>query len=172
MNPNDMKDFPTLYGERLTSIICEDVADYLRELKEYITKIISDLNEAKEERDDLQRELDRLRAEQDATRADALRGQCAIPADYVERFAKSCATWAEARPFYEMLLEYAEGNRDIRQKATNVKAHHTRRENAHAKQVFQHCKVVQEFKSKETRIENPTFGSMYDVHDNREVKAG
>ena len=37
----ETKDFPTLFGERLSSIICEDVTDYLSEVKEYITKINS-----------------------------------------------------------------------------------------------------------------------------------
>ena len=168
----DSRDFPTLSGERLSSIICEDVADYLREVKEYIVKIVKELHEAQEERDDLQRELDMLHAEKQGMEADALRSLRAIPVDYVERFAKSCDTWMEARPFYEMLLEYAEGNRDIKQKATNVKAHHTRRKRTQSKQVYQNCEVVQTIQSEQTRIVNPTFGSMYDIHDNQEVKAG
>ena len=164
MISNDMKDFPILFGERLSSIICEDVTDYLREVRECITKIVKELRETKEERDDLQREVQKLRAERETTQADALRSQRTIPVDFVERFAKSCTTWKEARPFYEMLLDYAEGDRDIKQKATNIKAYHTRRENARTKQVI--------FQSEQTRIINPTFGSMYDIHDNEEVKAG
>ena len=161
-----------MFGERLSSIICEDVADYLREVKEYITKISKELRETQQERDDLLCELDKLHAEKQGMEADALRSLRAIPVDYVERFAKSCDTWMEARPFYEMLLEYAEGNRDIKQKATNVKAHHTRRKKSLTKQVYKNCEVVQNIQSKQTRIMNPTFGSMYDIHDNEEVKAG
>lgn len=172
MNLKDSRDFPTVFGERLSSIICEDVADYLREVNEYTTKIFKELRDTQEERDELQCELDRLHAEKQAMEADALRSLRAIPVDYVERFAKSCDTWTEARPFYEMLLEYAEGNRDIKQKATNVKAHHTRRKRALSKQVYQNCEVVQTIQSEQTRIMNPTFGSMYDIHDNQEVKAG
>lgn len=172
MSFKDLRDFPTLLGERLSSIICEDVTDFLREVKEYTNRIIKELRETQEERDDLQRELEMLRAEKQAMETDALRSLRAIPVDFVERFAKSCDTWTEARPFYEMLLEYAEGNRDIKQKATNIKAHHTRRKKALTQQVYQNCEVVQNIQSKQTRIMNPTFGSMYDIHDNEEVKAG
>ena len=161
-----------MFGERLSSIICEDVTDFLREVNEYTTKIVNELRETQEERDELQRELDALHAQKQAMEADALRSLRAIPVDYVERFAKGCDTWTEARPFYEMLLEYAEGNRDIKQKATNVKAHHTRRKRSLTKQVYQNCEVVQTIQSEQTRIMNPTFGSMYDIHDNEEVKAG
>ena len=168
----DSRDLPTLFGERLSSIICEDVTDFLREVNEYTTKIVNELRETQEERDDLQRELDALHAQKQAMEADALRSLRAIPVDFVERFAKSCDTWTEARPFYEMLLEYAEGNREIKQKATNVKAHHTRRKRSLTKQVYQNCEVVQTIQSEQTRIMNPTFGSMYDIHDNEEVKAG
>ena len=161
-----------MYGERLSSIICEDVTDYLREVRECVTKIIKDLHETQEERDDLQRELDKLRAEKEVMETDALRSLRAIPVDYVERFAKSCTTWEEARLFYEMLLDYAEGNRDIKQKATNIRAHHTRRKRTLSKQVYQNCEVVQTIQSEQTRIVNPTFGSMYDIHGNQEVKAG
>ena len=172
MSMKNFNDFPTVFGERLSSIICEDVSDYLREVKACVTKIIKDLHETQEERDDLQRELDKLRAEKEAMQTDAIRSLRAIPVDFVERFAKSCDTWTEARPFYEMLLEYAAGNRDIKQKATNVKAHHTRRKKSLTKQVYKNCEVVQNIQSKQTRIMNPTFGSMYDIHDNEEVKAG
>ena len=168
----DSRDLPTLFGERLSSIICEDVTDFLREVNEYTTKIVNELRETQEERDDLQRELDALHAQKQAMEADALRSLRAIPVDFVERFAKSCDTWTEARPFYEMLLEYAEGNREIKQKATNVKAHHTRRKRSLTKQVYQNCEVMQTIQSEQTRIMNPTFGSMYDIHDNEEVKAG
>ena len=161
-----------MFGERLSSIICEDVTDFLREVNEYTTKIVNELRETQEERDDLQRELDALHAQKQTMEADALRSLRAIPVDFVERFAKSCDTWTEARPFYEMLLEYAEGNREIKQKATNVKAHHTRRKRSLTKQVYQNCEVVQTIQSEQTRIMNPTFGSMYDIHDNEEVKAG
>ena len=161
-----------MFGERLSSIICEDVTDFLREVNEYTTKIVNELRETQEERDDLQRELDALHAQKQAMEADALRSLRAIPVDFVERFAKSCDTWTEARPFYEMLLEYAEGNREIKQKATNVKAHHTRRKRSLTKQVYQNCEVMQTIQSEQTRIMNPTFGSMYDIHDNEEVKAG
>ena len=164
MNFKEMKDFPTVFGERLSSIICEDVADYLREVKEYITKINKELRETQEERDDLRREVDKLRAEKEVVETDALRRLRAVPVEYIERFAKSSTSWADARPFYEMLLEYAEGDRDIKQKATNIKTYHTRQEKARSKQVF--------FQSKQTNINNPTFGSMYDIHDNDEVKAG
>jgi predicted nuclease with TOPRIM domain len=157
-------DSPTVFGERLSSIICEDVMEYLREVKEYVTKIIKELRETKEERDELQHELEMLRAEKEAMQTDALRSLRAIPVDFVERFAKSCTAWKEARPFYEMLLDYAEGDRDIKQKATNIKAYHTRQENARSKNLT--------IKSKNTQIINPTFGSMYDIHDNDEVKAG
>ena len=172
MNVKDSRDLPTLFGERLSNIICEDVTDFLREVNEYTTKIVNELRETQEERDDLQRELDALHAQKQAMEADALRSLRAIPVDFVERFAKSCDTWTEARPFYEMLLEYAEGNREIKQKATNVKAHHTRRKRSLTKQVYQNCEVVQTIQSEQTRIMNPTFGSMYDIHDNEEVKAG
>ena len=172
MIAKDSRDLPTLFGERLSSIICEDVTDFLREVNEYTTKIVNELRETQEERDDLQRELDALHAQKQAMEADALRSLRAIPVDFVERFAKSCDTWTEARPFYEMLLEYAEGNREIKQKATNVKAHHTRRKRSLTKQVYQNCEVVQTIQSEQTRIMNPTFGSMYDIHDNEEVKAG
>ena len=164
MNFKETKDFPTLFGERLSSIICEDVTDYLSEVKEYITKINKALREMQEERDDLQREVDKLRAEKEAMETDALRCLRAVPVDFVERFAKSCTSWAEARPIHEMLLDYADGNRDIKQKARNIKTFHARRENARSNQVF--------VKSKQTNIVNPTFGSMYDIHDNDEVKAG
>ena len=160
----NLKDSPILFGERLSSIICEDVKDYLSEVKEYITKIIKELRETREERDDLLREVDRLRAERESVEADALRRLRAIPVDFIERFAKSSTSWAEARPFYEMLLDYAEDDRDIKQKARNIKAHHTRLKNTHSKQVY--------IQSKQTNINNPTFGSMYDIHDNDEVKAG
>ena len=160
----NLKDSPILFGERLSSIICEDVKDYLSEVKEYITKINKELRETQEERDDLRREVDKLRAERESVEADALRRLRAVPVEYIERFAKGCTTWAEARPLYEMLLEYAEGDRDIKQKATNIKTYHTRQEKARSKQVF--------FQSKQTNINNPTFGSMYDIHDNDEVKAG
>ena len=164
MNFKEMKDFPTVFGERLSSIICEDVADYLREVKEYIAKINKELREIQEERDDLRREVDRLRAERKAVEADALRSMRAIPVDFVEQFAKGCNTWPEAQPLYEMLLDYADGDREIKQKAKNIKTYHTRRENARSKQII--------FQSEQTHINNPTFGSMYDIHDNSEVKAG
>ena len=164
MNFKEMKDFPTVFGERLSSIICEDVADYLREVKEYITKINKELRETQEERDDLRREVDKLRVERESVETDALRRLRAVPVEYIERFAKGCTTWAEARPLYEMLLDYAEDDRVIKQKARNIKAYHTRQEKARSKQVF--------FQSKQTNINNPTFGSMYDIHDNDEVKAG
>ena len=160
----NLKDSPILFGERLSSIICEDVKDYLSEVKEYITKIIKELRETQEERDDLRHEVDKLRAERESVEADALRRLRAIPVDFIERFAKSSTSWAEARPFYEMLLNYAEDDRDIKQKARNIKTFHSRRENARSKQVF--------VKSKQMNIVNPTFGSMYDIHDNDEVKAG
>ena len=172
MKLKDFRDLPTLFGERLSSIICEDVADYLREVKEYITKIADELRETQDERDDLQRELDMLHAEKQAMEADALRSLRAIPVEFVDRFAKNCDTWEEARSIYELLLEYADGDRDIKRKATNLRAYHNRRKKARTEQVFKNCKVVQKFKSKETRIDNPTFGSMYDIHDNDEVKAG
>ena len=164
MNFKEMKDFPTVFGERLSSIIREDVADYLREVKEYITKINKELRETREERDDLRREVDKLRAEKEAVEADALRSMRAIPVNVVEQFGKSCNTWPEAHPIYDMLLEYADGDREIKQKAKNIKAHHTRLKNTHSKQVY--------IQSKQTNINNPTFGSMYDIHDNDEVKAG
>ena len=160
----NLKDSPILFGERLSSIICEDVKDYLSEVKEYITKIIKELRETREERDDLLREVDKLRAERESVEADALRRLRAIPVDFIERFAKSSTSWAEARPFYEMLLDYAEDDRVIKQKARNIKAYHTRLKNTHSKQVY--------IQSKQTNINNPTFGSMYDIHDNDEVKAG
>ena len=84
--------------------------------------------------------------------------------DFIERFAKSSTSWAEARPFYEMLLDYAEDDRDIKQKARNIKAYHTRLKNARSPKVF--------IKTKNTNINKPTFGSMYDIHDNDEVTAG
>ena len=160
----NLKDSPTLFGERLSSIICEDVKDYLSEVKEYITKIIKELRETQEERDDLLREVDKLRAERESVEADALRRLRAVPVEYIERFAKGCTTWAEARPLYEMLLDYAEDDRVIKQKARNIKAYHTRLKNTRSKQVY--------IQSKQTNINNPTFGSMYDIHDNDEVKAG
>ena len=132
----NLKDSPILFGERLSSIICEDVKDYLSEVKEYITKIINELRETREERDDLLREVDKLRAERESVEADALRRLRAIPVDFIERFAKSSTSWAEARPFYEMLLDYAEDDRDIKQKARNIKAHHTRLKNTRSKQVY------------------------------------
>ena len=160
----NLKDSPILFGERLSSIICEDVKDFLSEVKEYITKIINELRETREERDDLLREVDKLRAERESVEADALRRLRAVPVEYIERFAKGCTTWAEARPLYEMLLDYAEDDRVIKQKARNIKAYHTRLKNTHSKQVY--------IQSKQTNINNPTFGSMYDIHDNDEVKAG
>ena len=159
-----LKDSPTLFGERLSSIICEDVTDFLSEVKEYITKIINELRETQEERDDLQHEVDKLRAERESVEADALRRLQAVPVDFIERFAKGCTSWAEARPLYEMLLDYAEDDRVIKQKARNIKAYHTRLKNTRSKQVY--------IQSKQTNINNPTFGSMYDIHDNDEVKAG
>ena len=93
-----------MFGERLSSIICEDVADYLREVKEYITKIADELRETQDERDDLQRELDKLHVEKQAMEADALRSLRAIPVEFVDRFAKNCDTWEEARSIYELLL--------------------------------------------------------------------
>ena len=164
MNFKEMKDFPTVFGERLSSIICEDVADYLREVKEYITKINKELRETQEERDDLRREVEELRAKKQAVEADALRSMRAILVNVVEQFGKSCNTGPEAHPIYDMLLEYADGDREIKQKAKNIKAHHTRLKNTHSKQVY--------IQSKQTNINNPTFGSMYDIHDNDEVKAG
>ena len=164
MSFKEMRDFPTVFGERLSSIICEDVMGYLSELKEYITQIIKELREKQEERDDLRREVERLRANKQAADTDALRSLRALPVDFVEQFAKGCNTWPEAQPLYEMLLDYADGDREIKQKAKNIKTYHTRRENARSKQIF--------FQSEQTHINNPTFGSMYDIHDNREVKAG
>ena len=164
MSMKNFNDFPTVFGERLSSIICEDVMGYLSELKEYITQIIKELRETQEERDDLRREVERLRANKQAADTDALRSLRALPVDFVEQFAKGCNTWPEAQPLYEMLLDYADGDREIKQKAKNIKTYHTRRENARSKQIF--------FQSEQTHINNPTFGSMYDIHDNREVKAG
>ena len=164
MSFKEMRDFPTVFGERLSSIICEDVMGYLSELKEYITQIIKELRETQEERDELRREVERLRANKQAADTDALRSLRALPVDFVEQFAKGCNTWPEAQPLYEMLLDYADGDREIKQKAKNIKTYHTRRENARSKQIF--------FQSEQTHINNPTFGSMYDIHDNREVKAG
>ena len=40
----NLKDSPILFGERLSSIICEDVTDFLREVKEYTTKIIKEFS--------------------------------------------------------------------------------------------------------------------------------
>ena len=135
MNFKEMKDFQTVFGERLSGFICEDVSDYLREVKEYITKINKELRETREERDDLLREVDKLRAERESVETDALRRLRAVPVEYIERFAKGCTTWAEARPLYEMLLDYAEDDRVIKQKARNIKAYHTRLKNTHSKQV-------------------------------------
>ena len=44
MSFKDLRDFPTLFGERLSSIIYEDVTDFLREVKEYTTKIIKEFS--------------------------------------------------------------------------------------------------------------------------------
>ena len=135
-------DFPTVFGERLSSVICEDVMDFLREVKEYVTKISKQLREAQEERDDLQREVERLSAVSEATDEEVLRRAKAIPVDFIERFAKECTSWAEAKPIYDLLVDYAEGDRDIKQKATNIKAHHTRRDNARMKQVYNGCTIA------------------------------
>ena len=164
MSFKNLKDSPILFGERLSSIICEDVTDFLSEVKEYITKIIKELRETQEERDDLQQEVDKLRAERESVEADALRRLQAVPVDFIERFAKGCTSWAEARPLYEMLLDYAEDDRALKQKTRNIKAYHTRLKNARSPKVF--------IKTKKTNINKPTFGSMYDIHDNDEVIAG
>ena len=167
----DSSDFPTLFGERLSSIICEDVKDFLREVSEYTTRLSKELRETQEERDDLLRELDRLREEKEAIEADAQRRLGAIPVDILERLVKSCDSMTEVHSFYEKMLEYAEGKHGIKPKPANVKAQYKRRKKPYTQQVFKNCKVVQKFKSKETRIDNPTFGSMYDIHDNHEVNA-
>ena len=172
MTIKELRDFPILFGERLSSIICEDVSDYLREVKEYVTQIIKELRETQEERDELQREVEKLRTEKESMEADALRSLQAIPVEFVDRFAKNCDTWEEARSIYELLLEYADGDPAIKRKATNLRAYHNRRKKTRAEQVFKNCQVVQKIKTKQTRINNPTFGSMYDIHDNDEVKAG
>ncbi|MBR5842888.1 MAG: hypothetical protein IKY64_09845 [Bacteroidaceae bacterium] len=142
MKVNELMDFPTVFGERLSGVICEGVMDFLSEIKEYVSEIIKQLREAEEERDDLQREVERLSAAREATDEEVLRRTKAIPIDFIERFAKECTSWAEAKPIYDLLVDYAEGDRDIKQKATNIKAHHTRRDNARMRQVYNGCTIA------------------------------
>lgn len=128
--------------ERLSNRICEEVADYLDGVFEKDKRTQKLLCEKDQTIEALMQEIAQLRAEREEKDTDALRRLQAIPIDFVERFAKECASWGEAKSIYDLLVDYAEGDRDIKQKATNIKAHHTRRDNARMKQVYNGCTIA------------------------------
>ena len=54
-----------------------------------------------------------------------------LSVDFIVNYAKTeCSSWKEAKPFYELLIEFADGNRDIKQKAKSIKVFHNRKKNA------------------------------------------
>lgn len=115
--------------ERLSNRICEEVADYLDGVFEKDKRTQKLLCEKDQTIEALMQEIAQLRAEREEKDTDALRRLQAIPIDFVERFAKECASWGEAKSIYDLLVDYAEGDRDIKQKARNIKSHHTRKVN-------------------------------------------
>ena len=54
----------------------------------------------------------------------------------------------------------------------HLKSYKTLHASSSVKNIYNRCEVVQHYQSEQTRIINPTFGAMYDIHDNEEVKAG
>ena len=128
--------------ERLFGAVREGVAEYLSGFKEHLKRVETRNDELEEELAALHEQYESLSAERVATDEEVLRRTKAIPIDFIERFAKECTSWAEAKPIYDLLVDYAEGDRDIKQKATNIKAHHTRRDNARMKQVYNGCTIA------------------------------
>lgn len=172
MTYRSLCDFLEISEERMLGAVREGWASGLGGLKEELRHYDKAMQELRETSEALMLENAALRHAERATDEEVLRRTRALPIDFIEQYAKECASWGEARPIYDMLIEFADGDRDIKQKARNIKSYHTRRENTRSKQVFSHCEVVQNYQSEQTHIMNPTFGAMYDVHDNGVVNAG
>lgn len=65
-----------------------------------------------------------------------------LPVDFIVEYAQAeCPSWNEARPIYDLLVEFAEGNREILKKAKNIKGHHTRKANS-VKQEYNYCTIA------------------------------
>lgn len=122
-------DFLELSKERLTSRIYEAVSDALDNLSEEVVKDKKQLCEKDQTIEALMQENTQLRAENEEKDADVLRRRQAIPIEFVERYAKECASWGEAKPIYDLLVDFADGDRDIKQKARYIKSYHTRKQN-------------------------------------------
>ena len=76
----------------------------------------------------------------------------------------------------ETIDELTMQNQALQQQVDELKEHLKSYKTLHAsssvKNIYNRCEVVQHYQSEQTRIINPTFGAMYDIHDNEEVKAG
>ncbi len=76
----------------------------------------------------------------------------------------------------ETIDELTMQNQALQQQVDELKEHLKSYKTLHAsssvKNIYNRCDVVQHYQSEQTRIINPTFGAMYDIHDNEEVKAG
>lgn len=122
----------------LKTAIQQCMEDYLSDVKTQMKRLYDDLTEARELNAEQAAEIERkdeviegLRNEKNATVDGVLRQQCAVPIDQLLRYAKvECTSWAEAKVIYDFLVDYADGNRDIKQKAKAIKAYHTRKTNA------------------------------------------
>ena len=129
MGYKSLEDSLAMSEERLFGAIREGVAEYLSGFKERLQRYEHEVRELKEENEALMAENAALREAEREDDDEVLRRVGALPIDFVEQYAKECAAWEEAKPFYEMLVEFADGNRDIKQKARNIKAYHTRKMN-------------------------------------------
>ena len=171
MSYRSLCSFLEVSEERLFGAIREGWAESWSGLKERLKHYDKEMQEKDEELEAVRAENALLRQAERATDEEVLRRKRALPIDFIEQYAKECASWGDARPIYELLIEFADGDRDIKQKARNIKAYHTRRENTRSKQVFSRCEVVQHYQSEQTQIIKPTFGAMYDIHGNEVVNA-
>ncbi len=124
--------------QALTASILQSVEANLSDVNKQMKRLYDDLAEARELNAEQAAEIRRkdeviegLRNEKNTTVDGVLREQCAVPIDLLLRYAKvECTSWAEAKVIYDFLVDYAEGNRDIKQKAKAIKTYHTRKTNA------------------------------------------
>lgn len=129
MGYKSLEDSLAMSEERLFGVIREGVAEYLGGFKERLQRYDREVREVKEENEALAAENAALREAGRDGDDEVLRRVGALPIDFVEQYAKECASWEEAKPIYDLLVEFADGNRDIKQKARNIKSHHTRKMN-------------------------------------------
>ena len=129
MSYKSLEDSLVMSEERLFGAIREGVAECLGGFKERLQRCEREVSELKEENETLVAENAALREAERESDDEVLRRVGGLPIDFVEQYAKECASWGEAKPIYDMLIEFADGNRDIKQKARNIKAYHTRKTN-------------------------------------------